>query len=342
VWRGNRWNRAETGGDARVVWKTVVADGAGAFAGSADGVVIAIGRGSPLRVALDGGLPAPRAGAIAPDGRGAAWVVSGGHLVRADAEARRFVVDDVTDDARAVTIAPDGTVVAAGRWTVRARGASGWTDLRPDVNEADPSFTAAHADESGALWVGTRSGAIYRYDGDIWLRMARGRETLDGRGILDVRTSPGGTWAIGAGVPVRCVDGGVERFGGIDSTQVVVDLEWSPAGRWVAATASRLFVFDDDADVWRERGIAEIAGADASGGAAIDGAITALAFGPDGTLYLGSTGGLGVAGPRGVRWVRAADGTGGGEIADLVADARRLWIGFAQDGLSTVPLERLR
>ena len=342
VLRGGRWRQAGiAAADAGASWKTIVADGAGAFAGSDDGLVVAIDRGVPLRLEFGGGLPAPRVAAIAPDGNGVAWFVSGGRLVRADAAARTVTVDDAPADARAVTIAPDGAVIAAGRWTVRRREAGGWIDMHPDVPDADPTFTAARVDRNGALWVGTRSGAIYRFDGDIWLRVARGAETLDRSGILDVRSAPGGTWAIGAGVPVRCVDGGVERFAGIDSSETVVDLERSPAGEWVAVTDRRLFVFDDDATVWRERGVLELVSGTRAGKAAIEGALTSIAFDAAGRVFLGSTEGLGVAGAGGLFWLRTAD-TDGGEVADLVVDGERLWVGFARDGLSVLPLDALR
>ena len=341
VRRGTRWTRA-AGAGSDAVWRTVVADGSGAFAGSGDGTVVAIDRGSPFRVDLKGGLPAPRVTAIAPDGRGAAWFVSGGRVVRADAAARSAVVEDTPPDTRAVTIAADGSVIAAGRWTVRTRGPAGWSDMRPDVTDADPAFTAARVDRGGALWIGMRSGAIYRYDGDIWLRMARGSETLDGRGIMDVRSAPGGTWAIGAGVPVRCVDGGVERFAGIDSSETVVDLERSPRGDWVAVTGTRLFVFDEAANVWRPREEARRGSERARSAAPAGGTLTSIAFDASGAVFLGSTEGLGLVTAGGIRWLRAADGTGGGEVADLVVDDGRLWVGFAQDGLSVLPIERLR
>ncbi len=339
--RANRWAHAtfEPGAGLAGNWDVVVADGAGAFAGSRDGVVLALERGAAMHVDLGGGLPAPRAEAIAPDGRGSAWFVSGGRLVLADEQARRVVVENAPADARVVAISPSGAVIAAGRWTVRERDAAGWTDMRPDVIENDPSFSAARFDADGALWVGMRSGAIYRYDGDIWLRMARGSETMDGRGILDVRSAPGGTWAIGAGIPVRCADGGIERFAGIDSSDTVVDLERSPAGEWVAVTGTSLFVFDNAADVWRRQGLAYLVpGAQNS----LEGRLTAIAFDGAGTAYLGSTEGIGVASARGTTWLRARDGIGGGEITDLVVDGERLWVGFAKDGLSTLPVGRLR
>jgi ligand-binding sensor domain-containing protein len=341
VRRAGNWKRVDTGQDAASAWRTVVADGAGAFVGSDEGVVLALERGVPLRLALEGGLPAPRAAAIAPDGMEGAWFVSGGYLVRADALLRRFAVEDAPADARAIALAPNGAVMAAGRWTVRARGPGGWADMHPDVIEPDPAFTAARVDAGGALWVGTWSGAIYRYDGTIWLRIARGSQTMGGRGILDLRIIPGGTWAIGAGVPVRCVDGGVEHFAGIDSSEAVVDLERSPAGEWIALTSGRVFVFDDAANLWRSRTLSSLVPGSPAGGPVV-GRLTTIAFDATGVVFAGSTEGLGVIDPNGTRWLRAADGIGGGAVADVVVDGGRLWVGFAQDGLSMLPLGALR
>jgi ligand-binding sensor domain-containing protein len=337
--RGN-WTRVDAGPDGDKTWRTVVADGAGAFLGSADGVVLAVERGGAWRADLGEGLPAPRVEAIAPDGSAAAWLVCGGYILRADLAARRVVVENVPPDTRAVTISPSGEVFAAGRWTVRRRDPAGWTDLDPDVIGSDPAFTAARADAGGALWVGTRSGAIYRYDGDIWLRMARGAQAFDGGGITEVRSERGGTWAVGAGIAVKCVDGGVQRFNGIDETEAVVDLERSDSGEWVALTARHLYVFDDDARQWRARTPASMVGGDGDEKPA--GRYTALAFAGPGTLCLGTTDGLGVVTAEGTRWLRAVDGIGGGSIGDLVVDGETLWIGFATDGFSVLPLAGLR
>jgi hypothetical protein len=45
---------------------------------------------------------------------------------------------------------------------------------------------------------------------------------------------------------------------------------------------------------------------------------------------------------EGTRWLRAVDGIGGGSISDLVVDGETLWIGFATDGFSVLPLAGLR
>jgi ligand-binding sensor domain-containing protein len=72
------------------------------------------------------------------------------------------------------------------------------------------------------------------------------------------------------------------------------------------------------------------------------GRYTALAFAGPGTLCLGTTDGLGVVTAEGTRWLRAVDGIGGGSISDLVVDGETLWIGFATDGFSVLPLAGLR
>ncbi|HEU4364347.1 MAG TPA: hypothetical protein VFT13_02670, partial [Candidatus Krumholzibacteria bacterium] len=72
------------------------------------------------------------------------------------------------------------------------------------------------------------------------------------------------------------------------------------------------------------------------------GTLTSIAFDASGAMFLGSTEGLGLVTAGGIRWLRAADGTGGGEVSDLVVDDGHLWVGFARDGLSVLPIERLR
>ncbi|HEU4930219.1 MAG TPA: hypothetical protein VFU38_10365, partial [Candidatus Krumholzibacteria bacterium] len=193
--RGSKWSRISTPeSDRSARWTIVVADGAGAFVGSSDGRVLAVNRGGALRVVLPAGLPAARVERIAADGSGAAWFVCDGRLVRADASARQFTMDEAPSDVRAIALAPDGAVWTAGRWSVRRRAADGWVDARPDVVEPDPSFTALVTDAHG-LWVGTASGALYHYDGGVWLRMAR----PSGASVDEIHTAEESAWSLRTG-----------------------------------------------------------------------------------------------------------------------------------------------
>ncbi len=342
VRRAHQWMRVPVAApDDHARWRTIVADGSGAFAGSADGVVIAIGRGSAFRESLSGGLPSGRVASIAPDGTGRAWVVTGGSVVLADARTERATLESTTHDAQAVTIDRDGAPIVAGRWTVHRRDASGWVDMSPDVVDADPAFTAARVDADGRLWVGMSSGALYRYDGEIWLRMARSPGDDDGAGVADVRSARGGAWALFGGVPVRPAAGGLDHYAGIDSTDRVVDLKRTPTGTWVAVTASRLYRFDEPAHRWEPVFASVLAGTTGNAEHAVDrpGVLTSIAFDARGRVFLGSTGGVGIVDTAGERWRGAVQGIGGDAVTSLEVDGAHLWIGFATDGLSVVSLD---
>lgn len=333
VRRGGKWTRPQLPAqDANARWRVVVADGAGAFVGSSDGRVLAIGRGGAFRVQLPGGLPAPGVASLAPDGTGAAWCLSDGKLIRADAGTRGFVVEDAPRDATSISISPTGEVWTAGRWTVRRREGGVWVDVMPDVVETDPAFTALVVDEMGT-WVGTRTGALYRYDGELWLRLARPSNPTRGL-IEEIGAAGDGAWALAGGRAARCVDGGWRRYAGIDSTVAVVDLARGPGGAWVVATEKRVLVFDPSAGAWRDAPVREWNSAGAGGLAPVRGRIRAVAFDGRGRLILGTTEGVGLCGPNGVRWLTVADGIGGGGVSDLAVDGDRLWVAFAEDGVS--------
>lgn len=333
VRRGGKWTRATIpAADADTRWRVVVADGAGAFVGSSDGRVLALGRGGTLRVQLPGGLPAPRVASLVPDGSGGAWCLSDGRLIRAYADPRGFTMEDAPLDACAIAISPAGEVWTAGRWTVCRRTGDTWVDARPDVVEPDPAYTALVVDERGT-WVGTRTGALYRYDGEIWLRLARSSTTSRGS-IDEIGTAADDAWALAAGRPSRTFDGGWRRYAGIDSGATVVDLARGPGGAWVVATDRRVLAFDPAAGAWRDAPVREWNSAGAGGLGPLQGKIRAVAFDRRGRMVLGTTEGIGLCGPNGVRWLTAADGIGGGEVSDLAVDGDRLWVGFVEDGVS--------
>ena len=340
--RAGKWSRAPIGpADAAVRWRVVVADGAGAFVGSADGLVLAVGRGTTLRVRLGDGLPAPRVVSIRPDGRGGAWFVNGGRVVHADARSARVSVENTPLDAEAVEISPAGTVLAAGRWTVSQRAEGTWVDLAPSVVEMDPSFTAIAADPDGGLWVGARSGALYRFDRGVWLRYARSRG--DGPAVLDARAYHDGSWALIARMPAEERGGVWNAFAGWDSSAAVVDVAASPKGEWVAATRRGLLRYDAQRRAWGVVGAGELVDARAASPAWAEGQrITAIAFDATGRLFVGTEAGIGWAEKTRGGWLSSRDGVGGAVVADLAADASGLWVGFASDGFSVIPLDKLR
>jgi ligand-binding sensor domain-containing protein len=335
--RKGKWTRVPVpAADENARWRVVVADGVGAFAGSSDGRVVALGRGGALRVALPSGLPAPRVQSLAVDGTGGAWFVCDGRLVRADALARSFVVEDGPRDVRAISVAPNGDVWTAGRWTVRRRTGGTWLDVHPDVIEADPAYTSLHVDDMGA-WVGTRSGALYRYDGSIWLRLARASNTAGA--IAAIHAADQGAWALTAGRAARSHDGSWRGYPGIDTSSAVVDIARAPGGTWLAATETRMFVFEElkrawvPAREWNSKGSAGLG--------PLRGRMRAVAFDRQGRLLVGTTEGVALCAPKSVRWLTAADGLGGGEVTDLAVDGDRLWIAFAENGVSVISTREL-
>ncbi|HXV14513.1 MAG TPA: hypothetical protein VEC56_09945 [Candidatus Krumholzibacteria bacterium] len=330
--RGGKWARVPVPTeDANARWRVVVADGVGAFAGSSDGRVVALGRGGALRVTLPSGLPAPRVQSLAADGSGGAWFVCDGRLVRADALSRSVEVENGPRNVRAISVGPDGEVWTAGRWTVRRRTGSTWLDVHPDVIEADPAYTSLYVDEMGA-WVGTRSGALYRYDGSVWLRLARAPNTPES--IAAIHSADEGAWALTGGRLARSHDGGWRRYPGIDSSAAVVDIARAPNGTWLAATETRMFVFEETKRAWVPA--REWSSKTSAGLGPLHGRMRAIAFDGQGRLLVGTTEGVALCAPSGVRWLTAADGLGGGEVADLAVDGDRLWIGFAENGVSVI------
>jgi ligand-binding sensor domain-containing protein len=341
VRRAGTWSRVALGtDDANESWRTIAADGAGAFAGSAGGVVVALGRGAAWRVRLPGTLPAPRVASLTPDGRGGAWFLCGGRPVRADASSQQAVVEKAPLAEEAITISPTGAVVAAGRWTVRRLDGGAWSDLHPDVIEPDPAYTTAHVDDHGRLWVGTRAGSLYRYDGDIWLRIEHSGGD-DARAVLGVLMGNGDVWGRVANNVARAGRDGWQWPVGVDSTTVITDVAVSPSGVWVAATRTGLLQLDRDLLRWTPTTPARLVGAASEDGFALAGPVWALAFDGTGRLFLGTEHGVEWTGPDGLHRLGPAEGIAGLRVADLATDNRYLWIGFALDGLSVVPLDRL-
>jgi ligand-binding sensor domain-containing protein len=343
VLRAGKWSRvALSGADKDQWWRVVVADGGGAFLGSSRGVVLATGRGGVFRAELPGLLPSARVASLCTDGADAAWFVSGGAAVRADVRTREVRVETQPVAAQSIAVLRAGTVVTAGRWSVRGLRGGAWTDLRPDVPEADPAFTVVRAGERGEMWVGTRAGSLYRYDGEVWLRVARA-DALIGHGpVVDAFVVHGDVWSRIDGRTAVARSGLWHRPDGIDSSTTVVDVARSPAGEWIAAASSGLFRLDPDLQRWSPATPFEIVGGERGRKDALRATITAAVFGPDGDLYLGTTEGVVRVGRDGLHSPGPDAGIPRTEVTDLAAGNHYLWIGFAQEGLSVVALEEVR
>jgi len=338
VRRDGKWKRVETPAGINSAWSVVVADGAGAFVGSSGGVVLALNRGAEFRVTLGEGLPAPGVTSLRPDGQGNAWFVSGGRVVSADAKTRQVAVENSPLDVEAVDFSPAGGVVVASRWTVSRKGETGWTDLTPDVGEPDPAFTSVYADGGSIVWVGARSGALYRYDGEIWVRYAHSNVIVSA--LRDARAFPKDDWALLGPAPMRSVSGNWCTFAGWDSSRVVVDVAVSPGGEWFAATKDRLLRYDAKRDSWQPAHDNGAISPPRAGG--VTPQFTALAFDPSGRLFIGTTDGFGCFAGGTTRWWNITDGIGGERVSDIATDASALWVGYGDDGLSVIPLANLR
>lgn len=333
VWRAGKWKRVPV---PALDWQVIVADGAGAFVGSSDGVVLAVNRGADFKLSLGDGLPGPSVGSLRCDGKGGAWFVSGSRVVNAGSVTRSLTVEKAPLDAEAVDYSPDGTLVAVGRWTVSRRDNTGWTDLMPRLPDADPAFASVFLD-GRLMWVGTRSGALYRWDGEIWLRYEQ-PWTRPGA-VYDARAYPGADWAIVGTRPSRGGDGIWSEFADWDSSAVVVDVARSPTGDWMAATSTRVFLYDTGRASWQAVGPA---GQPSKAPWETPGAITSITFDATGRLFVGTADGLGYFAEGRMKWMTVADGIGGERVNDLAADAGLLWVGYDRDGFSVLPLASLR
>ncbi|HET6349428.1 MAG TPA: hypothetical protein VFH88_10145, partial [Candidatus Krumholzibacteria bacterium] len=339
VRRNGKWLKVETPARPGARWHTIVADGAGAFVGSSDGVVFALNRGTQFNVSLGDGLPGADVASLRPDGNGSAWFVSGGRVVSASATAQRVAVEKAPLDAEAVEISPAGGLVVAGRWTVSRKNDAGWADMSPDIDEPDMAFASVFVDRQNMVWVGARSGALYRYDGEIWLRYAE--PNVSTGPLRDVRAFRASDVVLLGSTPAQCVNGSWSRFSSWDSTATVVDLATDSNGDWFAATSDRVFRYDAAHGAWQSVGVD---GASASARATwkTPAPITALSFDDAGRMFVGTTDGFGCITRGQARWWNAGDGIGGERVRDLATDGTTLWVGYGEDGMTAIPLAELR
>lgn len=334
VLRGGKWQSLQV---PALDWRVIVADGGGAFVGSSDGVVLALNRGAEFKLALGDGLPGPAVASLQPDGHGAAWFVSGGRVLNANATARSLSVEKSPPDAEAVEFSPAGTLFAACRWTVSRKDNSGWADMTPGLLDADPAFASVFVDDRNMVWVGSRSGGLYRYDGEIWVRYEQ--PLTNPEALRDARAYPDEDWALLGSMPVRGNDGSWGRFADWDSSGAMVDVARSPSGEWFAATRDRIFRYDAKSFTWVRM---NPAGGPSKAPWDTPAAITSIAFDPGGRLFIGTEDGFGCMGQGRLKWWNAADGIGGEWVNDLAADATTLWVGYGEDGFSAIPLADLR
>lgn len=338
VYGGGRWKPAtsdpEVDGEK---WRCAYADDhGGVFFGSADGLIVAVEDNVLHKIRLPGELWSGNVHSIVSDGSGGLFMVNGGYVVRVNSSGaieREPAPSPVAD----LAIAPDGALWAATRWGVVRRDEKGYSELPVDIIVADPAFTVIAFDGRGRLWLGNQDGSLYRYDGTMWMRMADRHEVFDSPLTALTGTSGAGVWAFGERQSARYtgerwVTYGDTLFGG----RAVVDVVRRPGGL-VAATASDLWVLEDSRGMWealrREDGSPLGIGSRR---------LSSLATDESAFIYVGASNGIGILGRSEIRWIGQDAGIGGRGVADLfIEPGRYLWVGFASDGLTGIPLSEL-
>ena len=224
-----------------------------------------------------------------------------------------------------VTEAPDGTLWGAtSNGLVVRRGVPGWerASFGPHTVAAANCVTA---DARGAIWIGTRSNALYRW----WRgRLTRwgAKEGLHVRGTCTLAATRGGdVWIAGelsvAGTlqagALRLRDDRLERVA-IPGVRRLFALAEDAAGAvWLGAAHGIVLRAQDAAPV-------EVAGLSR----AVDLQIRALHATADGALWIGYEGG-GVGRWKDGRFARLGreQGLTSLDVAQIVADDRALWLG---------------
>lgn len=336
VYQGGRWKRvSEADADVNAArWRTAYADGeGGVFFGSADGL-IAVVRDNVLRkIRVPEELPSGSVRSIV-ESEGTVFFLCGENVVRASRSLSDVALEEAPEGLVSLA-ASDSGLWAAGRWGIFQRTPEGYREALGVTRVADPAYTALCFDARGRAWAALRNGAIVRYDGELWLRMAEPEEVFDGP--IEGLAAGGGVWAWSRRGVAR-YDGAVwsvsppDSFGGAE----VRDLAVSPQGGVVAATADRVWLYRADTSGWRAVGFG-------SGGVfPRSRAVRCLAFDADGNLYIGTEGGLGVVRDDGLHWFGAEEGLGGRAVAAVYAgDGGAVWVGFRGDGLTRVPVKSL-
>jgi ligand-binding sensor domain-containing protein len=316
-------------------WRCVYTDDeGGAFFGSADGIVVSVRDNILRKHRVPDQLPAPSARSIV-GGPDEVRFLSGDRVVRVPLDLSALDVEETPPGLVALAVDGRGALWAAGRWGIYQDSGDGLHEFVYDVDSPEPSFTSLCFDGTGRLWTATRAGAVYRYDGELWLGMAEPGElfvgSIDELAIEPARDERGeAVWALARARGLAAYSAQTwtvhpaEGLGGD-----VRDLSIGEHG--VAAVgAARVFVHDGG--VWLPVGL------DARGGLAVgdtvDAFVTAravncVAWG-SGALYLGTESGLVGLDEDGVHRLRL----GGDAVVDVFVDGSgSVWVGYRCDGL---------
>jgi ligand-binding sensor domain-containing protein len=316
-----RWRCAHTGPDGDL------------FFGSADGLVVAVQESGLRKIFIPSELPSGYVGSIAeaPDGR--TYVGNGPHLLSTAPRSSGFSQEGTVGSVFAVTAARDGQVWLATSEGLARRDGRGWLEAKPDIEPKPPLFVSLTTDASSHLWAGAHTGEVYRFDGQFWVAYA-GPNLLRGgpifRMVIDRRQN---VWAFSRAGGAHRWDGGAWTtypLSDFDSLRVC-DATLDAGGRAVAITERGVWRFE--ADGWKRvlaAGPTEV------------GRYRAVCFDAAGRMYLGTTEGLALASTEREYFISARDGLQGRDVTALQIDREgNLWVGFRDDGITTIPVEKL-
>jgi ligand-binding sensor domain-containing protein len=310
------------------------------------------------------GLPAPVVRSIAVDHTGAVWAALWDQgLVRRAPGSRRWSVVEPDDFAPGTSRPPTGpgaprvvdmAVDGRGRlWLAHGRGATG---AQPALSVYDPGpdawrhvasvgpggdisqgpstdqITALAVDDStGRLWLATWARGVLAYDGARWFQFSPS-DGLCGRKVWAIAAAGGAAWAAcgedaGGGGVSRWDGQGWQSWGSSDGlpTEVVTA---------IALTGQRAYLGTNGPGD-QGSGIVPADGRfypalTTSPATPAANEITALLFGPDGTVWVG-TRGAGLLRYDGRRWssytrASTAAGLAGDTVTDLLVRDGRLWV----------------
>lgn len=344
-YRGGTWTAVAEGDDNiwRRPWRCARAGIEGeVYFGSDDGQVLVIMDDDRRTIELPAGLPSGDVRAFREDTDGAVFFLNAGRLARIGPGGDRPVFERFDERVADLAVAPSGGVWVAGRFGIFRREGGRFEPFSVDVRDRDPAFEAIAFDELGALWVAARDGAVYRYDGTAWMRLARAGELAAPR--LLVPRAGGGVWAVALSSPpavARYRQGGWARFGAdVLGDAPLVDAARAADGTFFVAAPRAVRRFAPAGTEW----MLLTAGSGDAPGTPVEpprgGRFRCLATDERGGVYLGAGEWVAYIGAGPPRWVRTDELFHAGGLAELFVDSSGvLWAGFERDGMARVPRE---
>lgn len=337
-YRGGTWTAIGQGDEqvSRAKWRCAYAGPDGRmFFGSADGLVAIVEAGALRTARIESLLPSGYIGPMAAGPDGETFVVNGPYLLSGEGGSDRFELETTTGSVFAVATSTDGTVWASTPWGLLQREKGRWIEVRPDIEPRVPRFVSLAIDPAtGDLWLGAHTGEVFRYDGRFWVEFA-GPHEFAGGAIFRLLVDPYRTvWAFSPSSGAHRYDGaqwttyGLETFDSLRLNDAALDASGAP----VVVTDRGLWRFSSDYG-WQR--LLTSAPTDI-------GQFRSIYFDGLGRMYLGTTDGLALVEPGREGFIGARDGLRGRNVTALLVDSNDyLWVGFRDDGISRISLEKL-